>query len=133
MKHSFKKHNHKKHNEMENNRVMFKLPFETLDELSTKSLSDFTVSSTVTYGPDAARIKFMLETLNEACRENLPDIVASISKTILVLGLTEYMDISKTEIILAHTRAVTLIHPELSVKEYYEFMLHKFYTCYTIN
>ena len=127
------KYNHKKHNEMELQNVLFTRHFDTPDELSTKSLSDYTVSSTVTHGPDAVLLKFLLESLNKACRENQPETVASLSKTILEDELTVYMDISKMEIILAHTRAVTLMHPELSVKDYYDYMMHKFYVYHTIN
>ena len=133
MRHNYKKQNHKKHNEMESEYVLFTRHFDTPDELSTKSLSDYTVSSTVTYGPNAALLKSVLDSLNEACRENQPGIVASLSKTILENGLTEFMEISKMEIILAHTRAVTLMHPELSVESYYEFMIHKFYQVHTAS
>ena len=118
---------------MERKYVLFTRHYDTPDELLTKSLSDYTVSSTVTYGPTADILKYLLESLNKACRENQPGVVASITKTILDNGLTEFMDISKMEIILAHTRAVTLMNPEISVRSYYEFMLNKFYNCYTVN
>ena len=127
MKHNYKKHNHKKHNEMESRYVVFTRHFDTPDELSNKSLSDYTVSSTVTYGPDAKFLKFLLESLNKACRGNQPDNVALLSTIILENGLTAFMDISKMEIILAHTRAVTLLNPDIPIKEYYECLMNKFY------
>ena len=113
--------------EMTSEYVVFTRHFDTPDEISANSLSDYTVSSTVTYGPDAGILKFLLESINAACLNNQPDTVARITACILRNGLTEFMDISKMEIILAHTRAVTLLHPDISVKDYYEEMKNRFY------
>ena len=113
--------------------VAFTRHFDTPEEISAKALADFAVSSTVTYGPHAIFLKFLLESLNKACINNQPDTVAEISAAILRNGLTEYMDISKMEIILAHTRAVTLLNPDIPVKDYYESLLHMFYQVHTIN
>lgn len=123
----------KKHTKGESHYVMFTRHYESPEEIAGKSLSDYTVSSTVTYGPDAILLKFLLESLNEACLSNQPETVASITKSILEYGLSEYMDISKMEIILANTRAVTLMHPDVPVKDYYETLLHMFYQVHTIN
>ena len=103
------------------------------DEIAAKSLSDFTVSSTVTHGPDATFLKSMLESLNEACLRNQPEMVAMITAAILKNELTMFMDISKMEIIFAHTRAVTLLYPDISVKDYFECLIHKLYQCHTVS
>lgn len=124
-----RKKNYKK--EMTSNHVVFTRHFDTPDEIAAKSLSDYTVSSTATYGPDASFLKFLLESLNEACLNNQPDTVVRISALILRNRLTEFMDISKMEIILANVRAATLLHPEFSVEEYYEELKNRCY--HTIN
>ena len=118
---------------MESKYVLFTRHFDTPDELSTKSLSDYTVSSTVTYGPDAILLKSLLESLNEACLKNQPEKVEELTEIILTNGLTEFMEISKMEIILAHTRAVTILFPDIPVKDYYEFLTHRFYNYHTVN
>ena len=38
------------------------------------------------------------------------------------------MDISKKEIIIANTRATTLLDPTISIKDYYESLVNKYYT-----
>ena len=116
---------------MESRYVVFKRNFDSPEEISAKPLSDFTVSSTVTYGPNASILKFLLESLNEACLNNQPDTVERITVSILRNRLTEFMDISKMEIILANVRAVTLLHPEFPVKDYYEELMNRCY--HTIN
>lgn len=126
-----RKKNNKK--EMTSKYVAFTRHFDTPDEIAAKTLSDYTVSSTVTYGPNASLLKFLLESLNAACLNNQPDTVARITASILKNGLTEFMDISKMEIILAHTRAVTLLHPDISVKDYYETLMRLFYQFYTVS
>ena len=126
-----RKKNNKK--EMTSKYVAFTRHFDTPDEIAAKTLSDYTVSSTVTYGPNACLLKFLLESLNAACLNNQPDTVARITASILKNGLTEYMDISKMEIILAHTRAVTLLHPDISVKDYYDTLMHLFYQIHTVS
>lgn len=107
--------------------VMFNRHFDTPEELVTKSLSDYTVSSTVTYGPIADLLKFLLESLNKACLEDQPETVDELTDFILSNGLTVDMEISKMEIILARTRAVTLMNPDISVKEYYDTLVSKYY------
>ena len=107
--------------------VMFNRHFDTPEELVTKSLSDYTVSSTVTYGPIADLLKFLLESLNKACLEDQPETVDELTDFILSNGLTVDMEISKMEIILARPRAVTLMNPDTSVKEYYDTLVSKYY------
>lgn len=107
--------------------VMFNRHFDTPEELAKKSLSDYTVSSTATCGPIADLLKFLLESLNEACLADQPATVDELTDFILSNGLTVDMEISKMEIILARTRAVTLMNPDISVKEYYEEMKNRFY------
>lgn len=112
---------------MESRYVVFKRNIISPEEISAKPLSDFTVSSTVTHGPNANFLKFLLESLNEACLHNQPDTVERITVSILRNRLTEFMDISKMEIILANVRAVTLLHPDFPVKDYYEELMHRCY------
>ena len=115
-------------NGMESRYVIFDPHFDTPDEISAKSLSDYTVSSTVTHGPNASFLKFLLESLNDACLNNLPELVERITVIILRNRLTEFMDISKMEIILANVRAVTLLHPEFPIKDYYEELKNRCYS-----
>ena len=110
--------------------VVFNHHYYTPDELATKTLSDCTVSSTVAHGPDdiiEGMYRFLLESVNKACIANQPDLVKRITDTILEKGLTEFMDISKMEIILANTRAATLLDPTISIKDYYESLINKYY------
>ena len=107
--------------------VMFNRHFDTPEELAKKSLSDYTVSSTATCGPIADLLKFLLESLNEACLADQPATVDELTDFILSNGLTVDMEISKMEIILARTRAVTLMNPDISVKEYYDSLVAKYY------
>lgn len=113
--------------------VSFTFDLDLLDEITSKSLSDFTVSSTVTHGPDAAFLKSILEALNEACLSNQPEKVAKITAAILNDGVSTFMDISRVEIILAHIRAVTLLDPDIPVKDYFEALMNLFYQCHTIS
>ena len=117
----------KNRNGMESRYFVFTRHFDTPDEIAAKSLSDYTVSSTATYGPNASFLKFLLESLNDACLNNQPDTVVRITATILRNRLTEFMDISKMEIILAHTRAVTLLNPDIPIKDYYEELKNRCY------
>ena len=126
-----RKKNYKK--EMTSKYVAFTRHFDTPDEIAAKSLSDYTVSSTVTYGPEASLLKFLLESLNKACLNDQPDTVARLTASILKNRLTEFMEISKMEIILAHTRAVTILNPGLPIKDYYEYLIQKYYNCHIIN
>ena len=110
--------------------VVFTRHYYTPEELATKSLSDCTVSSTVAHGPDEViegLFRFLLESVNEACLANQPELVKRLTDIILENGLTRFMDISKMEIILANTRAVTLLDPTVSIKDYYEFLVSKYY------
>lgn len=126
-------YNFKNNAGMESRYVEFTRHYDTPDEIAAKSLSEFTVSSTVTHGPNASALKKLLKSINKACLANQPETVAKLTKFILDRRLTEYMDISKMEIILAHTRAVTLMDPEVSVKDFYESLLHEHYNYYIIN
>ena len=107
--------------------VMFNRHYDTPEELATKSLSDYTVSSTVTCGPIADLLKFLLESLNKACLSGQPETVEELTDFILTNGLTVDMEISKMEIILANTRAVTLLDPTVSIKDHYESLVNKYY------
>ena len=107
--------------------VMFNRHYDTPEELATKSLSDYTVSSTVTCGPIADLLKLLLESLNKACLAGQPETVEELSDFILTNGLTVDMEISKMEIILANTRAVTLLDPTVSIKDHYESLVNKYY------
>lgn len=113
--------------------VAFTRHYDTPDEISAKSLSDYVVSSTVTYGPNAALLKHLLESINEACLMNQPDTVIKLTSIILINGLTEFMEISKMEIILANTRAVTLLDPDIPINDYYEYLMHRFYQFHTVT
>ena len=110
--------------------VVFTRHYYTPDELATKTLSDCTVSSTVAYGPNdeiEGLFRFLLESVNKACLADQPEIVKRLTDTILENGLTRFMDISKMEIILANTRAATLLDPTISVKDYYESLVNEYY------
>lgn len=127
------KNNSKSQNEMKKVHAAFTYHCGIPDEIAAKSLSDVTVSSTVTHGPDAAFLKSMLESLNEACLGNQPETVAMITAVILENGLTMFMDISKMEIIIAHTRAVTILHPNIPVKDYFEDLVREYYLVHTVS
>lgn len=89
------------------------------------------MSSTVAHGPDdiiEGMYRFLLETVNKACIANQPDTVKRLTDIILENGLTRFMDISKKEIIIANTRATTLLDPTISIKDYYESLVNKYYT-----
>lgn len=111
--------------------VVFTRHYYTPDELATKSLSDCAVSSTVASGPNEeieGMFRFLLESVNKACLANQPDTVKRLTDIILENGLTTFMDVSKMEIIIANTRAVTLLDPTISIKDYYESLVNKYYT-----
>ncbi len=110
--------------------VVFTRHYYTPDELATKSLSDCAVSSTVASGPNEeieGMFRFLLESVNKACLANQPDTVKRLTDIILENGLTTFMDVSKMEIIIANTRAVTLLDPTISLKDYYESLVNKYY------
>ena len=110
--------------------VIFTRHFDTPDELAAKSLSDCTVSSTVAYGPNEeieGLFRFLLESVNEACLADQPETVKRLTDIILENGLTTYMDISKMEIIIANTRSASLLDPTISIKDYYESLVNKYY------
>ena len=110
--------------------VVFNRHFYTPEELATKTLPECAVSSTVAHGPDEViegMYRFLLESVNKACLANQPDTVKLLTDTILKNGLTRFMDISKMEIILANTRAATLLDPTISVKDYYESLVNEYY------
>ena len=110
--------------------VVFNRHFYTLDELATKTLPECAVSSTAAHGPDdviEGLYRFLLESVNKACIANQPDLVKRLTDTILEKGLTKFMDISKMEIILANTRAASLLDPTISIKDYYESLVNKYY------
>ena len=111
--------------------VVFNRHYYTPDELATKSLSDCAVSSTVASGPNEeieGMFRFLLESVNKACLANQPDTVKRLTDIILENGLTTFMDVSKMEIIIANTRAATLLDPTISIKDYYESLVNKYYT-----
>lgn len=111
--------------------VVFTRHYYTPEELASKTLSDCAVSSTVAHGPDdiiEGMYRFLLETVNKACIANQPDTVKRLTDIILENGLTRFMDISKKEIIIANTRATTLLDPTISIKDYYESLVNKYYT-----
>ena len=110
--------------------VAFNRHFYTPDELATKTLPECTVSSTVAYGPDEeieSILRFLLESVNNACLADQPEIVKRLTDIILENGLSRFMDTSKMEIILANTRAATLLDPTISLKDYYESLVNKYY------
>ena len=111
--------------------VVFTRHYYTPEELASKTLSDCAVSSTVAHGPDdiiEAMYQFLLDTVNKACIANQPDTVKRLTDIILENDLTRFMDISKKEIIIANTRATTFLDPTISIKDYYESLVNKYYT-----
>ena len=122
-----------KKNSMNKEKVVFSTSFDTIEELSKKSLSDYTVSSTVTFGPLADITKWYLESLNDACIGNDPKTVEQITNVLLENRLTFYAEISKMEIILARTKAVTLLDPNIKAKDYFNYLVNTYYRCSSIS
>lgn len=100
---------------------------DQLVEMSTKPLADFVVSSLVTAGPKAKLLRRLLATINKACLNNDPETVVKLCAWILVKEQTFYMKVSMMEIILAYTRAYTLIHPEIPFVLFCSFLYETFF------
>lgn len=100
---------------------------DQLVEMSTRPLSDFVVSSLLTAGPKAKLLRRQLATINKACLNNNPEIVVNICAWILEKKQTFYMEVSMMEIILAYTRAYTLMHPEIPFALFFSFLYETFF------
>ena len=85
-----------------------------LKRFSTEPLFAFAFSSLVTAGPDAHQLRCILEAINSACFSNDPKTVMGLCAWLLVNEKTSYMEVSMIEVILAYSRACTVLHPELS-------------------
>ena len=96
-----------------------------LERFSTEPLRAFAFSSLVTAGPNAHQLHSILEAINSACIRNDPQTVMGLCAWILENEKTYYMEISMLEVILAYSRAYTLIHPEQS-------FIHIFSTLYRV-
>lgn len=103
-------------------------PSETeLEQISTQPLSAYTVSSLVTAGPDAHHLHRILAAINTACLNNDPKTVVDLCAWILVNEQTYYMEVSMIEIILAYSRAYTLINPDTPFFLFYSFLYKMFF------
>ena len=100
---------------------------DQLEEMSARPLADFVVSSLVTAGPKAKLLQRQLATINKACRNNDPETVVNLCAWILVKKQTFYMKVSMMEIILAYTRAYTLMHPEIQFALFFSFLYSTFF------
>lgn len=101
---------------------------DQLEEMSTRPLSEYTLSSLLTAGPDARKLHRILSKINSACHKNDPKTVMGLCAWILENKKTYYMEVSMIEVILAYSRAYTLINPDASFILYFSYLYKRFFT-----
>ena len=99
-----------------------------LEQISTRPLSEYTLSSLVTAGPDARQLHRTLAAINSACLKNDPQKVMGLCAWILENKKTYYMEVSMIEVILAYSRAYTLINPDASFVLFFTYLYKRFFT-----
>ncbi len=99
-----------------------------LEQISTRPLSEFTLSSLITAGPDARQLHSILAAINSACLKNDPQTVMGLCALILVTEKTYYMEVSMIEVLLAYSRAYTLINPDVPFIHFFTYLYKRFFT-----